>query len=319
MWLWPCCGYGALIWCSHNHCIIGTWQAIPVRPTFSACCLHASLHVLLLLTVRTCSCGVCLDTWMYPLYEEIYHQVDRPTIFINTWHFHWPDNIMRMQKLMRKIQETGMYSACMHGVRCDAKRDVTEIAEMPIRTALALHCTYVYNVSIVSLCWSWLLTMQQILSTPLTVHIWLYSTVRLSYCSYCKWLWRQCAHVQWDGVEAELDWWIEILDRIKLHVRSPRLLVRAPMATSYSNIRTRVTRGLHAITWLQGHASLGGVDVCLCVMRMTLKSWSCLQAATARCSQFGMLHISCTSTTWVTCMCGMQIPSVTMYSPLSSV
>ena len=46
---------------------------------------------------------------MFPVYEEIYQQVDRPTVFINTWHFHWPDNIACMQKLVGKIKESGMH------------------------------------------------------------------------------------------------------------------------------------------------------------------------------------------------------------------
>lgn len=67
-------------------------------------------YMLLLLSLaHVCSCGVCLDTWMFPVYEEIYQQVDRPTVFINTWHFHWPDNIVRMQKLIGKIKESGMH------------------------------------------------------------------------------------------------------------------------------------------------------------------------------------------------------------------
>ena len=50
---------------------------------------------------------------MFPVYEEIYQQVDRPAIFINTWHFHWPDNIVRMQRLIGNITETGMYRSYM--------------------------------------------------------------------------------------------------------------------------------------------------------------------------------------------------------------
>uniref|UniRef100_A0A671QV16 Platelet-activating factor acetylhydrolase n=1 Tax=Sinocyclocheilus anshuiensis TaxID=1608454 RepID=A0A671QV16_9TELE len=44
-------------------------------------------------------CGVALDTWMFPLDEEIFPGVKQPIFFINSEKFQWIGNIIRMKKL----------------------------------------------------------------------------------------------------------------------------------------------------------------------------------------------------------------------------
>ncbi|GAA6093807.1 platelet-activating factor acetylhydrolase [Tachysurus ichikawai] len=45
------------------------------------------------------SCGIALDTWMFPLDEEIFPSVKQPILFINSEKFQWAGNIMLMKKL----------------------------------------------------------------------------------------------------------------------------------------------------------------------------------------------------------------------------
>ncbi|KAL0967648.1 hypothetical protein UPYG_G00254990 [Umbra pygmaea] len=44
-------------------------------------------------------CGIALDSWMFPLDDEIYVRVKQPIFFINSEKFQWAGNIMRMRKL----------------------------------------------------------------------------------------------------------------------------------------------------------------------------------------------------------------------------
>lgn len=44
-------------------------------------------------------CGVALDTWMFPLDEEIFPGVKQPIFFINSEKFQWIGNIMQMKQL----------------------------------------------------------------------------------------------------------------------------------------------------------------------------------------------------------------------------
>lgn len=44
-------------------------------------------------------CGVALDSWMFPLDEEIFPGVKQPIFFINSEKFQWIGNIIRMKKL----------------------------------------------------------------------------------------------------------------------------------------------------------------------------------------------------------------------------
>uniref|UniRef100_A0A4W4EPS0 Platelet-activating factor acetylhydrolase n=2 Tax=Electrophorus electricus TaxID=8005 RepID=A0A4W4EPS0_ELEEL len=44
-------------------------------------------------------CGVALDTWMFPLDNEIFPSVKQPIFFINSEKFHWAGNIVCMKKL----------------------------------------------------------------------------------------------------------------------------------------------------------------------------------------------------------------------------
>ncbi|XP_036405963.1 platelet-activating factor acetylhydrolase isoform X1 [Megalops cyprinoides] len=44
-------------------------------------------------------CGIALDSWMFPLDEEIFPRVKQPILFINSEKFQWAGNIIRMKKL----------------------------------------------------------------------------------------------------------------------------------------------------------------------------------------------------------------------------
>lgn len=44
-------------------------------------------------------CGIALDTWMFPLDEEMFPSVKQPIFFINSEKFQWAGNIIRMKKL----------------------------------------------------------------------------------------------------------------------------------------------------------------------------------------------------------------------------
>lgn len=44
-------------------------------------------------------CGVALDTWMFPIDEEIFPRVKQPIFFINSEKFQWGGNIARIRKL----------------------------------------------------------------------------------------------------------------------------------------------------------------------------------------------------------------------------
>uniref|UniRef100_A0A8D3DEW0 Platelet-activating factor acetylhydrolase n=1 Tax=Scophthalmus maximus TaxID=52904 RepID=A0A8D3DEW0_SCOMX len=44
-------------------------------------------------------CAVALDTWMFPLDDEIFPRVKQPIFFINSERFQWAGNISRMRKL----------------------------------------------------------------------------------------------------------------------------------------------------------------------------------------------------------------------------
>ncbi|KAK1171834.1 platelet-activating factor acetylhydrolase [Acipenser oxyrinchus oxyrinchus] len=44
-------------------------------------------------------CGVALDSWMFPLDDEVYARVTQPILFINSEKFQWLANIMKMKML----------------------------------------------------------------------------------------------------------------------------------------------------------------------------------------------------------------------------
>nr|XP_014348591.1 PREDICTED: platelet-activating factor acetylhydrolase isoform X2 [Latimeria chalumnae] len=44
-------------------------------------------------------CGVALDSWMFPLGDEVYSKVIQPLFFINSERFQWAGNIMKIKKL----------------------------------------------------------------------------------------------------------------------------------------------------------------------------------------------------------------------------
>lgn len=44
-------------------------------------------------------CGIALDSWMFPLDDELFARVKQPIFFINSEKFQWAGNISRMKKL----------------------------------------------------------------------------------------------------------------------------------------------------------------------------------------------------------------------------
>ncbi|KAL4661069.1 platelet-activating factor acetylhydrolase-like isoform X1 [Arapaima gigas] len=56
----------------------------------------------------TFKCGVALDTWMFPLKDEIFPSVKQPILFVNSEKFQWAGNIIRMRKLDSAFVERKM-------------------------------------------------------------------------------------------------------------------------------------------------------------------------------------------------------------------
>ncbi|XP_069584300.1 platelet-activating factor acetylhydrolase isoform X3 [Ranitomeya imitator] len=44
-------------------------------------------------------CGVALDSWMFPLRDEIFSTIHQPVLFVNSEKFQWVDNILLMKKM----------------------------------------------------------------------------------------------------------------------------------------------------------------------------------------------------------------------------
>lgn len=42
--------------------------------------------------------GVALDSWMFPIEEEIYYNVEQPLLFINSEDFQWKENVLKILK-----------------------------------------------------------------------------------------------------------------------------------------------------------------------------------------------------------------------------
>ncbi|XP_017264782.1 platelet-activating factor acetylhydrolase [Kryptolebias marmoratus] len=53
-------------------------------------------------------CGVALDSWMFPLDDEIFPRVKQPIFFINSEKFQWAGNISRMRKLDSAVVQRKM-------------------------------------------------------------------------------------------------------------------------------------------------------------------------------------------------------------------
>ncbi|XP_054474468.1 platelet-activating factor acetylhydrolase isoform X2 [Anoplopoma fimbria] len=53
-------------------------------------------------------CGIALDSWMFPLDDEIFPRVKQPIFFINSEKFQWAGNISRMKKLDSAVIERKM-------------------------------------------------------------------------------------------------------------------------------------------------------------------------------------------------------------------
>ena len=54
-------------------------------------------------------CGIGLDTWMFPVGDEVYSTgVNQPLLFINSFTFQWAKNITDMMKLVTLPDESGI-------------------------------------------------------------------------------------------------------------------------------------------------------------------------------------------------------------------
>jgi platelet-activating factor acetylhydrolase len=62
-------------------------------------------------------CGVCLDTWTFPVYKDVFDQVKKPLVFINTWSFQWPYNVRRMLRFVKEPDNEGFPSSQMFTLR----------------------------------------------------------------------------------------------------------------------------------------------------------------------------------------------------------
>jgi platelet-activating factor acetylhydrolase len=56
-------------------------------------------------------CGVALDTWMFPVYNEVYDLVKTPLVFINSSDFQFARNVICMMNLVRESDEKE-FSTC---------------------------------------------------------------------------------------------------------------------------------------------------------------------------------------------------------------
>ena len=54
------------------------------------------------------SCGIALDAWMFPLEDDIYTTgIEQPLQFINTYEFQWKENVAKIMKLLKPVNEAG--------------------------------------------------------------------------------------------------------------------------------------------------------------------------------------------------------------------
>lgn len=53
-------------------------------------------------------CGIALDAWMFPVGDEVYSRIPQPLFFINSEHFQYPSNILRMKKCYSPGRERKM-------------------------------------------------------------------------------------------------------------------------------------------------------------------------------------------------------------------
>ena len=61
--------------------------------------LHSSLQIF-----KTCFCvdrvGIGLDTYMMPVEDGIEDKVEQPLLFINSWTWQWPKNVIKMKRIV---------------------------------------------------------------------------------------------------------------------------------------------------------------------------------------------------------------------------
>ena len=85
------------------HTYIYTYICTCIR-TYINTYIHIIIHILII------RCGICLDCWMFPLHRDLYGRgVDQPFMFINSFEFQWAENVSSMMKLVKPVDETGMF------------------------------------------------------------------------------------------------------------------------------------------------------------------------------------------------------------------
>ena len=50
--------------------------------------------------IHFCRVGIALDTYMMPVEDGIEDKVEQPLLFINSWNWQWPENIIKMRQLV---------------------------------------------------------------------------------------------------------------------------------------------------------------------------------------------------------------------------
>ena len=58
---------------------------------------------------------MALDSWMFPVYNEVYDLVKTPLVFINSSDFQFARNVKCMMNLVQESDEKGTY-VCYHSL-----------------------------------------------------------------------------------------------------------------------------------------------------------------------------------------------------------
>ena len=56
--------------------------------------------IFLLISCHYCRVGLALDAYLVPVEDGIEGSVEQPLLFINSWTFQWPDNVVKIKSLM---------------------------------------------------------------------------------------------------------------------------------------------------------------------------------------------------------------------------
>jgi len=44
--------------------------------------------------------GIALDTYMMPVEDGIEEKIEQPLLFINSWDWQWPKNVIKMKRIV---------------------------------------------------------------------------------------------------------------------------------------------------------------------------------------------------------------------------